>query len=401
MVYTTAKVIPSTKQAIAAIDEAGRYPLPNTGGLFLLARDGKTGLSKRWYQRFKVEGKQRVMTIGQWPQISVADAKRKAADNLQLRETVKLPTSKRGITLRQLANKYILDHRLAKRDRQYEKEWERCLGFMGEILDMQIPAIRPRHVLAVMMDRDEQSGEQLWTDKHVTATRVLSKINQLMDHAEAYEIIEHNPFRNLHKRLPKAGHEVRHLDAIPWSEVPAALLTIRESRFHPNTRHCLEWIMLTACRSRMAREMFWSELDLDNLIWNVPGRQMKNGKDYRAPITPQMLDLLRRIAGTDTFPAPISKLPATNTYVFPSRSGKPMAHDRTNNCLRKIGLKATTHGFRTSFREWCQESEVRWDAAEMQLSHLIGDRTERSYARSDLLDTRREIMEAWADYLTV
>lgn len=148
--------------------------------------------------------------------------------------------------------------------------------------------------------------------------------------------------------------------------------------------------MLTAARSGEARGAVWSEIDLGQAVWTVPATRMKGGLQHRVPLSKGALDVLKRARGHHD----------GSDLVFPSprRSGQPLSDMTLTKVLRDTGLAhlATVHGFRSTFRDWASENTPASHAVmELSLAHRVGSAVEQAYARSDLLDQRRELMEAW------
>ena len=145
----------------------------------------------------------------------------------------------------------------------------------------------------------------------------------------------------------------------------------------------LMFAVLTATRSTEARAAEWSEIDLETATWTLPADRMKAKRDHRVPLAPAAVELLRRRVGQHT------------RLVFAgAKHGKPVSGQSLLRLTEHVG--ATTHGMRSAFRDWSSEvAKAPREVSEAVLSHVVGDRTERAYARSDLFDRRRELMTAW------
>jgi len=159
---------------------------------------------------------------------------------------------------------------------------------------------------------------------------------------------------------------------------------------------CLEFIILTAARSGEARGARWDEIDMKVKVWTVPAERMKRGKEHRVPLSEAALGALERVRGLDPvlcFPSPQRSKAAT---------GKPMSDMVFKALFARMEREGfTTHGFRSTFRDWASESaHAQREVAEACLSHATGNEVERSYARSDLLERRLSLMEAWGRYAT-
>ena len=159
------------------------------------------------------------------------------------------------------------------------------------------------------------------------------------------------------------------------------------------TKACFEFLVLTAARSGEARGATWGEIDLDAGLWTIPAERMKGGVDHRVPLSEAAIAALEEAA----------PLGDESGLVFPSPVGGRQLSDMTlTKILRTVGLaeRATVHGFRSSFRDWAAEcTSASYAAMELCLAHHVGNAVERAYARSDLLEQRRALMDQWAEYV--
>ena len=147
--------------------------------------------------------------------------------------------------------------------------------------------------------------------------------------------------------------------------------------------------MLTACRSGEVRGAVWSEVDPEGATWTVPAERMKAGKEHRVPLSDRALGVLDEARALSDGSGPI----------FPSQRGKVLNDDPVSQLMRMNKLDAVPHGFRSSFRDWCGDTGVARELAEACLAHTIKNQVEAAYARSDLLERRRQVMQHWADYV--
>ena len=134
--------------------------------------------------------------------------------------------------------------------------------------------------------------------------------------------------------------------------------------------------------------MTWDEVDGGNGLWTVPASRMKAGRAHRVPLSGRAVEVL----------AEAEKL-RQNDLVFPSATGRRMSDNTLSKLLRDLGIEAVPHGFRSSFRDWCGETGQSRELAEAALAHTIRNKAEAAYARTDLLERRQGLMEAWSGYL--
>jgi len=175
---------------------------------------------------------------------------------------------------------------------------------------------------------------------------------------------------------------------MPYDEVAGFVANLRERE--TIAALALELCILTAARSGEILGMRWSEIDLDKKIWTVPAHRMKAGREHRVPLSQRATAILVRL--TDN---------RSGDFVFPGqRRDKPLSNMAMEMMLRRMKIEnATVHGFRSSFRDWGgNETSYPRDLIETALAHVIGNETEQAYRRSDALEKRRKLMEAWASY---
>ena len=190
--------------------------------------------------------------------------------------------------------------------------------------------------------------------------------------------------------LPRNGTRVRHHRALPHAEVASALDTVHGSSARPAVKLAFELVVLTACRSGEVRLSRWSEFDVEQRLWTIPGERTKTGRAHRVPLSTGARSVLRRAR----------ECGHGEGFVFSgTRPGRPLSDVALSRLLRQLEIGAVPHGFRSSFRDWCSETGVAREVAEACLAHVVKNRVEAAYARSDLLERRREVMEAWSTYL--
>ena len=188
--------------------------------------------------------------------------------------------------------------------------------------------------------------------------------------------------------LGDVKRKVEHIAATPWREVPGVYARLNRSGA---SFRCLRWMILTATRSESARGARFSEIEGD--IWTIPAERMKGTQGdveaFRVPLSSEALRLLEEF-----------KKSATGDLMFPSYRSGYISSTALQKVLNEMGEAGRPHGFRTSFRSWVQDTEAAsFDVAETALAHRVGSTVERSYARSDLLDQRRVLMERWSNFV--
>ena len=233
----------------------------------------------------------------------------------------------------------------------------------------------------------------IWTAKAETASRVRGRIEKVLDAAKAKGFREgENPARwrgHLDHLLPRPSKLARgHHAAMPYDEVAAFVADLRGRE--ALAALALELCILTAARSGEILGMRWEEIDLEKKVWTVPAHRMKAGREHRVPLSQRAADILARLGEA-----------RSGDFVFPGqRRDKPLSNKAMEMMLRRMNIEnATMHGFRSSFRDWAgNETGYPRELIETALAHVIGDKAEQAYRRSDALEKRRQLMEAWASY---
>jgi integrase len=272
------------------------------------------------------------------------------------------------------------------RNEKHKAQWKSTLEtYAAPLRAKPVDTIATDDVLAVL--------KPIWTTKAETASRVRGRIEKVLDAAKAKGFREgENPARwrgHLDHLLPRPSKLARgHHAALPYEDVAAFIAKLRERE--ATSALALELCILTAARSGEILGMRWSEVDLNRKIWTVPADRMKAGREHRVPLSSRAIAILRQL----------EKLKA-GEFVFAGRArNKPLSNMAMEMVLRRMKIKsATVHGFRSSFRDWAGNvSNFPREITETALAHVIGDKAEQAYRRSDALEKRRKLMEAWANY---
>ena len=183
---------------------------------------------------------------------------------------------------------------------------------------------------------------------------------------------------------------MKHHAALPYAEVPAFLRDLQDATCGDFVRLAFEFLVLTAARSNEIRGATIEEFDFESRLWTIPGERMKAEREHVVPLTDRAVEIVRQAR----------KLQSATELIFPSRDPrKPLSDMAFIMVLRRMGLEATAHGFRSSFRDWCSEETPHpREVAEMALAHTISNKVEAAYRRGKLLIKRRELMDEWARF---
>ena len=178
------------------------------------------------------------------------------------------------------------------------------------------------------------------------------------------------------------------MQAVPHREAAAVIRKVLESRALPAAKLAFEFLVLTAARWSEVRWAEWAEIDRDGRVWTVPARRAKTNRRHRVPLCERALEILDAAETLEGGAGPL---------VFTHSGGKPFHDSVLRRLLRELGVDAVPHGFRSTFRDWAgEETDHPREVIEAALSHVVRNRVEAPYARSDLFERRRTLMEEWA-----
>lgn len=374
---------------VRALKEPGRYS--DGGGLHLFISKARR---KSWVHRITIDGRRRDIGLGGFPSVSLAQAREKAAANRTAVAGGRDPLAERRKpttpTFREAAYTVHEANRPRWRNDRHAAGWMQTLErhAMPTLGSIPIDQIGRADVLRVLTP--------IWTTLPETARRVRQRMRTVFRWAMAHGFTETNPAGEvIDGALPPMPKVRAHFRSLPYQEVGSALATVEASQASVPAKLCFRFLVLTAGRSGEARGATWNEVDMQGQVWRIPSERMKAGAEQRVPLSRQALDVL----------AEARVLHDESGLVFPSplKSGSPMSDMTLTKILRSTGLagRATVHGFRSSFKNWTlEQTETPWAVSEAALAHTLGNSTEQAYARSDLFERRRALMQAWADYVT-
>lgn len=359
----------------------------------------------KWVLRYvsPVTGKRRNAGLGSYPEITIAEAAKRASamrielaegkDPLEERIKVRVEVTRTVPTFKDAAETLHKDLLPGWKNPKHGMQWintltEYVFPKLGEKL---LNEIQPGDVAEVL--------KPIWITKAETASRVKQRIHAVLAWGWAHGHCQSNPVDvvgHLLAQQPGKAIRTQHHPAMPWRDVPDFVKTQLAPGKRPDiTRTLLEFLILTACRSGEVRGMKWNEVDIENAVWTIPGERMKAKIPHRVPLSPRTLEIIE------------GQKNQHEDLVFPSIRDKVELSDMAiTSLLRRLkvpsdtpGRVATAHGFRSSFRDWCSEHGYSRDLAERSLAHTIKDKVEAAYHRTDLLEQRRELMDAWGRFL--
>lgn len=377
---------------IRGLSKPGMYA---DGGCLFLVVEPSGG--KHWILRTTVKGKRRDIGLGGLSYVTLKDAREEAARLRKIaraggdpveqrrRERMTVPTLEEAAREFHAVNSKGFDQRHANR-------WITTLETYA------FPAIGALAVDSVTSGDVLKVLTPIWLEIPESAKRIKQRLRAVFSYSKARGWMSgDNPAEDVTKVLPKQVSGADHHPALPYQEVPGFILAMRAADAALSVKLAFEFLILTAMRTSEVLLARWDQIDLEARTWTVPAEQMK-GKaterriPHRVPLAPRCLEILQE-----------ARELGEGDYVFPGRTyGRPCSNMIFLQCLKRMGRsEITAHGFRSSFRDWAEErNRYAHNVIEKCLAHRLQSKVEESYQRSDLLDLRRPLMEAWASFAT-
>ena len=356
-------------------------------GLFLYVKSEGT---RSWIQRIVIRGRRREMGLGSIALVSLAEARELALANRKLARSGGDPLADKrrvqGVPTFAEAARRVLDQKQGGwRGRWHAQNWWRSLDRYA------FPRIGGRPVSEVNTADVLEILSPIWHVKAETARAVRQRVRAVLEWAIAMDLRNDNPADRVLPVLGPQSDIVTHRQALPHKDVAAAIETVRTSGSpQPAVKLAFEFLVLTAARSGEVRLATWDEMDVGGGVWTIAATRMKAKREHRVPLCGRALEIVDAAR----------TLGAGNPLVFPMRSGKPMSMSTLPQMLQHHGIAAVAHGFRSSFRDWAAErTDHPREVIEAALAHVVQNKVEAAYARSDLFERRRRLMNDWAGYL--
>ena len=337
--------------------------------------------------------------MGSYPAVSLAQARSLATENRSavsegrdpLAEKREAREASRGPvpsvpTFAEAATRVIELRRPTWSNPKHAAQWRSTLQTYAfpVIGKKAVDEITPSDVLAVL--------EPIWTAKPETASRVRQRVETVLDWAVSHGYRLDNPSgKALLKVLPVIRRSQNHHEALPYQRVSWAIAEVQESTANHLTKLAFEFLVLTAARSGEVRGADWSEIRWNARTWDIPAPRMKARRPHRVPMSDRAMEIL----------AEVWKTTGPDGLLFPSGDPWKRMSDMTFTALmRRLGIPAVPHGFRSSSTDWAEELMEGYSAAaDAALAHQESKKTRRAYKRTDFFEARVELMQQWADYV--
>ncbi|WP_313526353.1 phage integrase central domain-containing protein [Shinella sp.] len=374
-----------TAQLVKNASKPGKYF--DGHGLYLRVDDGG---GRYWVQRIVIRGKRREIGLGPASLITLVEARAVAIENRKAARAGGDP---------------IADKRQAKAILTFEEAAKRAHAELSPTWknpkdQAAFLSTLEKHVFArfgkvLISEVTSADIRQAILSARKTAPEVARKLTFRISAVFKWAIAEgmrtDNPALTGALALPRQEKGAGQRKALPYEDVNACIAAIAASGASLSTKLALEMVVLTACRSGEVRGARWDEFDTAAKVWTIPEERMKMKKLHRVPLCKRALEILEEA----------KKLDDGSGLVFPgTKEGRPLSDMTLSKLVKEQGFPVDVHGFRTSFRTWAQErTNFPREVAEAALAHLSGDAVERAYARSDVFQKRRKMMDAWAAFV--
>jgi integrase len=370
-------------RAVAAAKTPGL--IADGGGLYLQVADvdGK-GPTKSWVFRYMLARRARKMGLGGIHTFSLSEARERARlarqqlvdgiDPIEARlaeRDARRRDEAERITFKDATAKYLAVHEAGWRNAKHRQQWRSTLTTYA------FPTLGKRAVKAIDAALINGALADIWRKTPETASRVKQRVERVVQWVKD----------GMPLPAPSKAKRVRHHPALSWAEIPSFMAELR-ARDSISAR-ALEFTVLCASRTGETIGATWAEIDLDARTWTIPGERMKAHRPHRVPLSDRAAEILRdlpRVKG--------------ERHVFPgAKKGAGLSNMSMLELLRGMRPGLTTHGFRSSFRDWCAErTSFPREVAEMALAHTVKDAVERAYRRGELWEKRTRLMRDWAAY---
>jgi integrase len=370
------------------------------GGLYLIV---KPGPRRSWAFMYRRGAKMTELGLGSTDAVSLVDARAEAAElrgvlaangdpraHRERKRQAKALADARAISFETAARRYHERHKASWHSEDYTRAWLRCLEIHA------FPKMGTLGVGAIDLAAVKGVLEPIWYDKPRVSQVVRANIESVLNYAQAEgQRDSDNPARwdLLKHSLParKGARVAGHFRALSYTDMPALLKDLLEE--DTISARCLRFTILTVARTKESTRCRWPDVDMANRIRSV--QILKGGQAWQhlIPLSDQAIDLLKSLLVDDE---PVSE------WVFPARNRRGYLGPGTmRELLERMGWieQTTTHGIRSAFKTWATErTNYAREVVELCLSHVQGDPLERAYQRGDIIEKRRQLMQAWADY---
>lgn len=374
-----------------------------TDGLHWTGQPGlyvkRAGNSSSWVLRWNVAGKRKVMGLGSRSKVTPQEAVDLAAKYRAIAKQGQDPKAHRDrerareglqpvrarpeiVTFRDAARRYINERESTWKDARTTLQWNQSMRdyAYGTIGDLPLDDITVDHMVELL--------RPLWRTMHPTARKLQRRISQILDYAIVMgwgQGVNVAQSKAIDIKLGKVNHVTQHRRSFSYTRAPELWQAL--SRVDTELSRALRFLMLTAARPSEATGARWEEIDLGDRVWTIGAERMKMNHEHRVPLAEEAIELLGQ--------------PGEGLLFEGQRRDGTIGLSILGRLIEKMGFNGTSHGMRSVFTDWARETtDAQPETVELCLAHREHNQTRRAYARGDLLETRRALMEQWARFLS-
>lgn len=358
---------------------------PDGQGLWLVKRSRNAG---KWILRFSVGGKRREMGLGRWPDVSIAEARERAAQaRKSLRDGLDPRVEREKVKLKphRLTVAEAIESCFEARKAELKRDGE-AGRWMSPLKTHVIPKIGKLPVEDVDQHVLKRVLEPIWHEKTEAAAKALQRMNLTLKHAAALGLnVDLQATMKAKALLGKQRHSISHIPSMPYKDTPAFYQWLKGQ--DGISALALRFLMLTLARTSEVRLATFAEIE--GGVWILPPERTKTGREHRVPLTDEALKIVERCREL-----------SPNDYLFPAYKGKPISDMAMSGFMRRQRVDARPHGFRATFRTWAEEcTDAPFEVKEAVLGHVVDVGVVGAYQRSDRLTKRKELMQKWTIWL--
>lgn len=354
-------------------------------GLWLVKRDKFAG---KWVLRLTIHARRREMGLGPWPDVSIAEARERAAE---ARRAVRdgldpiVEREKKRASTRKLTVKEAIDGCFAARQAELKRDGD-AGRWMSPLRVHVLPKLARYPVEAVDQHVLKDTLAPIWHEKPEAAAKALNRMNLTLKHAAALGLdVDLQATMKARALLGKQRHEITHIPSLPYADAPAFYRWIESKR--SVAALALRFLMLTVARTSEVRLAQFSEIE--DGVWSLSPERTKTGAAHRVPLSSEALAVIEE-----------ARLMNDGPFLFPSQRGKPLSDMAMSTLMKRADHEARPHGFRATFRTWAEEKEdAPHEVKEACLGHTVDSGVVRAYQRSDRMEKRASLLERWAMFL--
>ncbi|WP_417618125.1 tyrosine-type recombinase/integrase [Parasphingorhabdus sp.] len=355
-------------------------------GLWLIKRNKTAG---KWILRIAVEGKRREMGLGRWPDVSIAEARERAAharrklrDGIDpITERVAQQTKPATVTLSS-----AVEGCLQAKEAELKNNGRASKQWMSPLKLHILPKLGKLPVTEIDQHRLKSVLEPIWHEKPEAARKALNRINLALNYAAALGLdVDLQATVKAKALLGKQKHKATHIPAMAYSSAPEFyqwLCTLEHT-----AALALRFLILTVARTSEVRLARFDEIDGD--VWTLTPERTKSAREHRIPLSSEAIAVID-----------IARSRSPNEFLFPALKGKPISDMAMSTFMKREGYDARPHGFRATFRTWVEEqTNTPFEVKESALGHFVDKGVVGAYQRSDRLEKRRKLMNDWTKVL--